>query len=209
MVTRTIEQGHHITASDLGSVGVSTSGGVTPVPVADASELSGKWAAETIPAGSLLTLGDVTSARPLPVGTAVVGLALKDGQMPSGGVLPGDQVMMVQTPGAGAVLPYAGSADSSSGTADGGDANGADATSGVLVAQATVFDVATPSASSSGTAELVSVEVPSTLAASVATASAADQVSVVLLPAGPADTASSAFSNGTGTGPGSQDGGSS
>ena len=192
MVTRTIQQGQRITGSDLGSVGVSTSGGLSPIPVANASELSGKWAAETIPAGSLLTLGDVTSARPLPGGTAVVGLALKDGQLPSGGVSPGNTVMVVLTPGAESGVTAAGS-------------NGADATSGVLVAKSVVFDVETPSASSSsGASELVSVEVPTTLAASVATASAAGQVSVVLLPPGSESSAGSAGS----PGPGDQSGGS-
>jgi hypothetical protein len=46
-----------------------------------------------------------------------------------------------------------------------------------------VFAVSAPSANSSGGyAELVSVEVPSVVAPDVATASSADQVSLVLLP---------------------------
>ena len=55
----------------------------------------------------------------------------------------------------------------------------------MLVPQANVFDVETPSASTGTNASLlVSVEVSSTLAATVATAAAADQVSLVLLPSG-------------------------
>jgi hypothetical protein len=190
-VTSTIQQGQRITSHDLGTAEVASSGGLSPVPVASASELSGKWAAVTIPAGSLLTLGDVTSNRPLAGGSAVVGLALKDGQLPSIGVEPGDQVMIVQTLGAGSVLPVtdvSGGSDTQSSTA----ISGTTAT-GVLVAQASVFETATPTTSTaSGAAELVSVVVPSTLAAAVATAAAASQVSVVLLPAGsnPSDAAS-------------------
>jgi hypothetical protein len=205
MVTRTIEQGQRITGSDLGSVGVSTSGGLAPIPVADASELSGTWAKEAIPAGSLLTLGNVTSTRPLTGGTAVVGLALKEGQLPSGGVEPGDQVMIVLTPGAGSVLPATGSVDGTSDSTNGADdSSGADGSSGVLVAKAAVFGVATPSASSSSAAaELVSVQVPTTLAASVATAAASDQVSVVLLPSGSSGSSGSGSSGSSGSSDGS------
>jgi hypothetical protein len=187
-VTSTIQQGQRITAGDLGTADVASSGRLSPIPVSNADELSGKWAAVTVPAGSLLTVGDVTSSRPLSSGSAVVGLALKDGQLPSTGVEPGDQVMIVQTLGAGSILPTAGSAGSAGPTGgtgtDAGSDTGATSSTGVLVAQATVFETATPSAATaSGATELVSVEVPSTLAAAVATAAAAAQVSLVLLPA--------------------------
>ncbi len=190
VVTSTIRQGQRITGSDLGTVDVAATGGLSVIPVASASELSGTWAAVTIPAGSLMALSDVTSSRPLAGGSAVVGLALKEGQLPSNGVEPGDQVMIIQTPGVGTVLPVDGAADGSgsdtgTGTGTGSGAGaGTIAASGVLVAQATVFEATTPPpASASGVAELVSVEVPSTLAAAVASASSASQVSLVLLPA--------------------------
>ncbi len=183
MVTSAIQQGQRISATDLGTADVASSGGLSLIPVSRAAELTGRWAAVTIPAGALLTAGDVTASRSLAEGAAVVGLALKDGQLPSTGVAPGDQVMIVQTLGAGSILP----ASSNPGGATTQDGTGAVMTStGVLVAQATVFETATPSASSSsGITQLVSVVVPSTVAAAVSTASAASQVSVVLLPAGP------------------------
>ena len=52
MVTRTIEQGQRITGADLGQTGADFSGGVTPIPVSDASQLSDERAAVTVPAGS-------------------------------------------------------------------------------------------------------------------------------------------------------------
>ena len=188
VVTTTILQGQRITGSDLGTVYVAASGGLSVIPVASASELSGTWATVTIPSGSLISLRDVTSSRPLAGGNAVVGLSLKDGQLPADGVQPGNRVMIVQTPGAGSVLPSpATSAGSSSGTTS---------ASGVLVAQATVFEATVPSPSSgSGAAELVSVEVPATLAAAVASASSASEVSLVLLP-DPGSTTAGATSGG-------------
>ena len=184
IVTTTIEQGQPITANDLGQSGVAISGGVTAIPVADASELSGKRAAVTIPAGSLLTPADVTSSQPIASGDAVVGMALKAAQLPAAGVSSGDQVMVVQTASPGTPLSTTGSTDSSTGASG--------ASTGVLVAHASVFDVATPPANASGTvSELVSVEVPSTLAAAVSTAAAGDQVSLVLLPSVSAGSAGS------------------
>ncbi len=85
IVTRTIEQGQPIVAQDLGQTSAAISGGVVPIPVSDASELSGRRAAVTIPSGSLLTVGDTTSGQPIPSGFAVVGMALKPGQLPSVG----------------------------------------------------------------------------------------------------------------------------
>ena len=195
IVTTTIEQGQRITGSDLGQTGASISGGVTAIPVADASELSGERAAVTIPSGSLLTAGDVTGAPAIEPGDAVVGLALTPGQLPSSGLTTGDSVMIVQTasPGTalGAVANSSGdpSSDSPSGSSTAvGNSDGAESgvggATGVLVPAAVVFDVESPTAANSSDSLLVSVEVASTLAAGVSTAAAADQVSLVLLPDG-------------------------
>lgn len=179
IVTQTVEQGQQIQASDLGQVSVSISSGVTPIPVPDAGQLVGNRAAVTIPAGSLLTPGDVSGAQPITAGYAVVGMALKAGQLPAAGVSPGDQVMVVQTASAGASpVPSSGSGAPSVDTG---------ASAGVLVPLAKVFDVEVPPANTGSSAsQLVSVEVSSSLAAAVSTAAAADQVSLVLLPSGTA-----------------------
>ena len=146
--------------------------GVSAIPVADAAELMGKRAAVTIPAGSLLVTADVTIAQPIAAGDAVVGLALKPGQLPSAGVESGDEVMVVQTASLGAPL-------NPPSVAAGGEAS-----TGVLVPQALVFNVdAPPTDGASSASQLVSIELSSTLAATVSAAAAADQVSLVLLPA--------------------------
>ena len=179
VVTRTIEQGQIFNSTDLGQANASLSDGLQAIPVSLTATLSGKRAAVTVPAGSLLVPGDVTSAPAIPPGEAVVGIALKDGQYPSTGVQTGSQVMVVQTASPGSPL----SVGTTSGPSSPSNGSEATAATGVLVPEAAVFDVTTPGANSGGTvSELVSVEVPTTLAASVSTAAAADQVSLVLLP---------------------------
>jgi hypothetical protein len=176
IVVATIDQGQSITASDLGEASVSISSGVEPVAVSDAYQLSGKRASVTIPAGSLLTMADVSEGPAVAPGDAVVGIALKAGQLPAGGVKAGDHVMMVLTNSPGTAV---------TGMATAGGSSASDAsTTGVLIPRATVFDVDLPAANSSDASLLVSVEVTQKVAADVATAAAADQVSLVLLPTG-------------------------
>ena len=183
IVVQTIQEGQRISGTDLGQASVAISAGVSPIPVASAPLLAGKRAAVTIPAGSLLTLADVAGSAPIAAGEAVVGMALKDGEYPSAGVESGDQVMIVQSASPGAPAT-ATATDSGSGSGSGPQDGGGSAT-GVLVPQATVFDVGPPSANSSdGASLLVSVEVSTTLAAEVSTAASAGEVSLVLLPQG-------------------------
>jgi len=186
VVEQSLVQGQAITAAQLGQADVSVSSGVDYVPVAEASALIGKRAAAAVPAGSLLTPGDLTSAPALPTGSAVVGLALKDGQFPASGLVPGEQVMIVQTaiPGSPLSAPVTGSQSTTPPSASGtGSTVLSGSATGVLVAQAMVFAASAPSANSSGGfAVLVSVEVPSAIAPDVATASSAGQVSLVVLP---------------------------
>jgi hypothetical protein len=183
--TQTIQLGQKFVAGQLGQTDAALSGDVSAIPVADASELAGARAAVTIPAGSLLTTADLTDSSPIGNGDAVVGLALKAGQLPAEGVEPGDQVMIVQTAAPGAAISSPSSATSDNSSASGGSSSSADGSSGtgVLVPQALVSGVENPSStSSSDIDQLVSVEVSSTVAPAVSTAANAGQISLVLLP---------------------------
>ena len=193
VMIRSVAQGKQITSADLGEAQVAVSAGVGFIPLAQAQVISGKRAATAIPAGTLVTLADLTGAPAIPVGDAVVGVALKDGAYPSEGLSPGDQVLVVQTdaPGAAVGAPAGtGSAVSGAGAlvtgTSGATVTGAGTVSGdpaVLVPRATVFASAAPvTASSGGITLLASIDVPSTVAAQVATAAAAGQVGLVLLP---------------------------
>ena len=198
IVEHALVQGQTITSADLGQADVSVSNGVRYIPVAEASVIEGKRAASAIPAGSLLTTGDLSTSQGVVAGDAVVGLALKDGQFPASGLVPGQQVMVVQTgtPGSPLTATATGSNGSSSGSAtsptnslgnstpSGSAYTGAG--TGILVSSATVVSVTQPGTNSSGSyALLASVQVLSAVAPDVATASSADQVSLVLLPSGP------------------------
>jgi hypothetical protein len=203
VVVTPLTQGQPITGADLGVAEVSVSGGVAFLPVSESSLLVGRRAASAVPKGTLLTMGDVSSAPVLGAGAAVVGVALKDGSYPTAGLSPGDRVMVVQTAGAGVSLaapssgaasgvtvsPVANGAGGANGvggaTGVGGGAGIADGSlgTGVLVPSATVFSVEAPGANSGGgTTLLVSIQVPDAVAAEVSTAAAAGQVSLVLLP---------------------------
>ena len=198
VVVRSVAQGQPITSADLGQAQVAVSGGVAFLPLDQVATVSGKRAAVALSAGTLLTAADLAAGPALGAGDAVVGVALKDGFFPSGGLSPGDQVLVVQTaaPGSSIAAPAAvpsGSAAVPSGSTATGTVptgvpgvslSGTTATgSGVLVPQASVFAVTAPAASSSGGgALLVSLDVPASVAAQVATAAAAGQIGLVLLP---------------------------
>ena len=189
VVEHALVQGQPITAADLGQADVSVPGGVGYIPVADASTIAGKRAASDVPAGSLLAPADLTTGPPVVAGDAVVGLALKYGQFPASGLVPGRQVMVVQTGTPGSPLtatPTTGTSSSASlGTAASAGSAFTGSGTGTLVPAATVVGVAQPDANAGGgDALLVSVAVPSALAPDVVTASSADQVGLVLLPSG-------------------------
>jgi hypothetical protein len=195
VMVRAVAQGQQVTSADLGVAQVAVSPGVDFIPLGQAQLIAGKRAATAIPAGSLVTMADLTGEPAIPSGDAVVGVALKDGSYPTEGLSPGDQVLVVQTaaPGAavgapsgtGSVLSGAGAlaADSSGSTVTASGAGAAGEDSGVLVPEATVSATAEPGTSSSGSVTLLaSIDVPSAVAAQVATAAAAGQVGLVLLP---------------------------
>jgi hypothetical protein len=190
VVEHPLVQGQPITSADLGQAEVSVSGGVRIIPVADASVIEGKLAASAIPTGSLLTPSDLAVSRGVVAGDAVVGLALKDGQFPAGGLVPGQQVMVVQTgtPGSPLTATVTGSTPSSSdslGSSTSGTSAFTGSGTGILVSGAAVVSVSQPGSNSSGSyALLASVQVLSAVAPDVATAASAGQVSLVLLPSG-------------------------
>ncbi|MGB7050681.1 MAG: SAF domain-containing protein [Acidimicrobiales bacterium] len=204
VVTHTIQEGQELTATDLGQTPVATGSGVVTIPVGDAPEVLGKVASVTVMSGSLLTPGDVSSVPPITAGYAVVGLALKQGQLPAAGLGPGDEVMVIETGAPGSPLgsfigpsspsssadgssPVTGSPDEGASaegaSSSGSSSDGGGDASGVLVPDALVFNTASPGAQSSDDAtELVSLELADSVAPAVSTAAAAGQVSLVLVP---------------------------
>jgi len=99
-----ISIGHQITASDL-SVARMASEGVEVIQADRASDVIGRYASQTIDSGRLLDSGMINTSGLLTAGRAAVGIALKPGRFPAGGLKTGDVVQIVQSvDGAGKVL---------------------------------------------------------------------------------------------------------
>ena len=214
VVVRSLAQGQLITGADVGPADVSVSAGVEYIALAQSGRLVGKRAAAAIAKGSLLTMADLSTAPAINDGEAVVGIALKVGAYPAGGLSPGDEVMVVQTasPGAALAAPLGMATASSAGPFDSVVVSGAVASTtisgaaqsgtGILVARAPVTSVAVPATGSTGGYSMVvSVEVTSADAAAVATAAAAGQASIVLLGSSSGSTASTTSTTSPARGP--------
>ena len=95
-ISRTVAAGQLITADDLTVVRVSAQGQVTLVPASQEAAVAGHTATATLPAGSLLSPGDIGAAPP-GAGQALVGVAVKAGQFPPD-LAAGDTVDVLATP---------------------------------------------------------------------------------------------------------------
>ena len=158
-----VAAGQVIHDSDLRQVRVSADG-LETIAATDRVSVVGHVAAVPLAAGNLIVRSDLGSASSIQNGQAVVGLALKEGQLPTG-LRPGDRVLVVDT--GSRTAPASGSA----GARVLGDR-----------VEATVVSVVA-SANSPGVTVL-SLQVDDPDAAGLASAGAAGQVSVVLVAAG-------------------------
>jgi hypothetical protein len=103
-VTQQLGAGQQIPLSALREVDIAVSGGVGYVPWSEAGQVSRYYAASAIPPGTLLTSPMVARANGLASGKSVVGLALKDGQLPDG-LQAGDHVNLYQVSDASQSCP--------------------------------------------------------------------------------------------------------
>ncbi len=154
-------------------VQIAAGTGLGYVPWDQAAEVARFYAVSAIPPGTLLTRGMVAGAGASLAGKAVLGLALKDGQLPRG-LADGDHIDIYQVSDAQETCP---------GTSG-----------GLLAAGGVVLSVAAPAAASGSNAQAdVQVAVNPVDAGAVACNAANGAVGIVVLPAGgaPAGTASS------------------
>jgi hypothetical protein len=164
-IAQPVAAGQRIPASALREMEVSASGGLDYIPWADRGKVTQTFATVTLVKGALLTNGMISTDSSVAKGTVVVGLALKPGQLPAGGLEPGDRVALY------AVASQGGSSGAQSGT--------------VLAPSATVYDVVRPGENDIQSDQVtVSVTVPVGEAPAVTQASSAGAVAVALLPAG-------------------------
>jgi hypothetical protein len=163
-VFRPVAAGQPLEAGDLQVVHLASDGPVRPVAAADEPSVLGRPAAVPLLAGSLLTTDALGPPATLGPDEAVVAVALKAGQFPTG-LGPGTRVLVADTGDAGSVA---------AGTRAGVPAGSA------LVDSAVVVDVQGPG--DTGEATVVALRLPARDAALVAAASKADRVALVQLP---------------------------
>ncbi len=160
VVTAPVAVGEVIARSDLSTVDVA--GDITAIAGANLESVVGERAAVALLPGTLLQRSMVTDADPIPTGMAQVGVAVKGGQLPADGLVPGDRVQVLALPGqvAGAGNPAAPT---------------------VLVDAAVVF-AAHQDPTQPGTT-LLTLVVPADVAPAIAAASATGAAAVVKVPA--------------------------
>jgi hypothetical protein len=167
-VAAPVGAGQHIPASALRPVQIASGTGLSYVPWDQAAQITRFFTVSAIPPGTLLTRSMVAATGGSLAGQAVLGLALKDGQLPRG-LQPGDHVDIYQVSDAQEMCP-----------------GGAGA---VLAAGAVVLSVAAPAAVSGSSAQAdVEVALSPADAGVVACNAANGLVGLAVLPGGATGT---------------------
>jgi len=183
-ISAPVGAGQRIPPGAMQQVQIAAGSGLDYVPWAEASQVSRFFTVSAIPPGTLLTRAMVAATGTSVTGKAVLGLALKDGQLPRG-LQDGDHIAIFQVSDAQETCP-------------GGSG-------GLLTSNALVLAIGAPAATSGGQAQAdVEVAVNPADAGAVACNAANGIVGIAMLPAGgaiPNSTASSGpASPGAGTG---------
>lgn len=158
-VARDVDRGQVLAVEDLQVVREGLGDGVASVEGARMEEMVGQYADVDLRSGQLLTETAVTSQQVPGAGEAVVGVAVREAQLPGVPLRPGDRVVVVSTPEQGAP-----------------DAAGSPATVEAVVVSA--------QRSSAQDLTMVDVTVPEDQAASLAAQVATGRVAIVLGPRG-------------------------
>jgi hypothetical protein len=163
-VTQQLGAGERIPPAALREVDIAVGGGLGYVPWSQAGQVSQFYAAAAIPPGTLLTNSMVARVNGLATGRAVVGLALKDGQLPDG-LQAGDHVNLYQVSDATQSCP---------GTPG-----------STLASNAVVLGISLPPAATSASAMDVRVALDPSVAGVVTCNAANNNVAVAVLPGSP------------------------
>lgn len=155
VVSRRVPAGQVIEASDLSVIRVSSDPGLAPIAGGRVDDVVGLVAATDLVPGTLLTTEHLDQDDILEAGSAVVGIALRAGQLPAG-LQPGDRVLIVRTttPGTESDDTPLGSVLDEGRVKDIGDR---DVASGSLVVSLVVDEDVAPEVAGAASAELVSL----------------------------------------------------
>ena len=99
MVTRPVPAGAVVTAADLATTSVTVSPGIRVVPATQIGQVSGEIAAVALRPSTLLAPSELTTAQPPAPGQELVPAAAKPYALPASGLVPGDHVLVIATPG--------------------------------------------------------------------------------------------------------------
>jgi hypothetical protein len=98
-VARDVQVGSTITADDLTVANVPSNPHLSPIPAVQQSQVVGMVAQVPLTRGELVTRAQVGMGTGLAAGEVLVALPLEEGQFPARGLTPGQQVLIVPTPG--------------------------------------------------------------------------------------------------------------
>lgn len=98
-VARDVPIGTQLTAGDLATARVATDAGVATIPARQLEQVVGRFAGVDLRHGTLLSASQLTSQPSPRAGQQVVPVAVKVAQLPARGLAPGDQVLVIATPG--------------------------------------------------------------------------------------------------------------
>jgi hypothetical protein len=99
MVTSGVPAYGVISAGDVGIADVTVPAGVHVIPGSQLSQVTGELAAVPLRPGTLLAPTDLTAAAPPGPGQVLVPVPVKPESLPASGLVPGDHVLIVATPG--------------------------------------------------------------------------------------------------------------
>ena len=151
-VARDVEVGSTLTADDFVVASVPDDPALAPVAAEDLSNIIGMVAEVPLTKGGLLTRAQIGDGSGIAPGSVLVALPLKDGQFPARGLTPGQQVLVVATPGTTGVVGDV----SSGGLTESVSATVAEIGASNMTTQLTVVDVEVPQADGATLAALAS-----------------------------------------------------
>jgi hypothetical protein len=99
MVTGTVPPGAVITSADVSTADVNVPAGIGVIPASQLGQVTGQIAAVELKPGTLLAPSELTTAQPPAPGQVLVPVPVKPNALPASGLAPGDQVLIVATPG--------------------------------------------------------------------------------------------------------------
>lgn len=173
-VARPVQVGSTITARDLTTADVPSDPNLSPIPASERSRVVGLVAQVALAPGELLTRSQVGTGSGFAAGQILVALPLKAGQFPGRGLIPGQKVLVVTTPGTTSV------GTSNTATSGGNSArSSAPSDNGI---DATVVDVGAMNASTQQS--VIDVQVNAGEGVTLARQASTGNVALLLLPAG-------------------------